>query len=642
MNKSKLEIGLEYEIYIKNIISDKYKNCWLWKDTPKNILLQLNFITDINNNCDDIGCDIICENFNNTFIFIQCKNYSTTGSDNTISIYDLAGFYNFIAETGYDGIVYYSGRLSSQILCRKRKINYINVPLIKNNNIIDFKPRDYQLTAYNQLLTSKRSILSMPCGTGKTFVSFLLSLEYKNIIILTPLISTTEQIHNHFQNYYSKYDNINFILVNSKANRNLNNINSNIKNIISSTYDSCNIINSIIDKLENTLIIIDEYHNLSYNMLTNKTDEINKLLFTNNNFLFMSATPLVLPLENNNIEIFGNNIFELSWNDAIQNKYICDYNFYYPNNEKIIDRINEIKFDKTIIDKTILINKAYYLLESIKITNVKKCIVYLKSLDESNQFMKILNVINIYFELKIKSYEINYETTKILRNKYLNKFINDNTSINLILNVHIFDEGIDIPQCDSIYLTHPNNNIQNIIQRISRANRLDVNNVDKIAKVFIWSKDKIKLENIISNISKIIKVKYGAENNDFINYNNEHNISINNNNNNKINSNILIDELIKKSIQFVIDKKTNKPYFHGKQLCLMLGYNDFKDVMKTSIDKKNICYLKDIDCNYKTLYKNVQGHTKYINEQGIYHLISKSKKKNAKEISELISNMIFS
>jgi superfamily II DNA or RNA helicase/phage anti-repressor protein len=273
-------------------------------------------------------------------------------------------------------------------------------------------------------------------------------------------------------------------------------------------------------------------------MLTNKTDEINKLLFTNNNFLFMSATPLVFPLENNNIEIFGNNIFELSWNDAIQNKYICDYNFYYPNNEKIIDRINEIKFDKTIIDKTILINKAYYLLESIKITNVKKCIVYLKSLDESNQFMKILNVINIYFELKIKSYEINYETTKILRNKYLNKFINDNTSINLILNVHIFDEGIDIPQCDSIYLTHPNNNIQNIIQRISRANRLDVNNIDKIAKVFIWSKDKIKLENIISNISKIIKVKYGAENNDFINYNNEHNISINNNvliDNNKIN-----------------------------------------------------------------------------------------------------------
>ena len=57
-----------------------------------------------------------------------------------------------------------------------------------------------------------KNILSMPCGTGKTFVSFLLSLEYNNIIILTPLISTTEQIHAHYKNYYSKYKNINFNL----------------------------------------------------------------------------------------------------------------------------------------------------------------------------------------------------------------------------------------------------------------------------------------------------------------------------------------------------------------------------------------------------------------------------------------------
>ena len=76
-------------------------------------------------------------------------------------------------------------------------------------------------------------------------------------------------------------------------------------------------------------------------------------------------------------------------------------------------------------------------------------------------------------------------------------------------NVHILDEGIDIPTCDSIYLTHPNNNPTNIIQRISRANRIDNNNKDKIAKIFLWTKDKMKLNNIIHNISTIITVKYG-------------------------------------------------------------------------------------------------------------------------------------
>ena len=92
---TKLQNGLDYELYIHNIIKHNYLNCWLWNDTPDNILLELGFKI----NCDDIGCDIVCQNHDLTFIFIQCKNYSTTGTDNTISIHDLSGFYNFIAET---------------------------------------------------------------------------------------------------------------------------------------------------------------------------------------------------------------------------------------------------------------------------------------------------------------------------------------------------------------------------------------------------------------------------------------------------------------------------------------------------------------------------------------------------------------
>jgi len=286
-----LKNGLDYEIYVRDIIKDKYINCWLWNDTPNNILLELGFKI----NCDDIGCDIVCQNHDMSFIFIQCKNYSTTECDNTISIHDLSGFYNFIAETGFNGVVYYSGKLSSQILCRKRKINYINLPFIKNNLILDFKPRDYQIEAYNIIKDGNKSLLSMPCGTGKTFVSFLVSLEYKNIIILSPLISTSEQLMTHYKNYsYSReriqYDDINFILVNCKAGRKIDNILLKDKNIISSTFNSCDIINKIIPRLDNILIIIDECHNL-----TNNNQEINNLIKTNNNILYMSATP------NNNI-----------------------------------------------------------------------------------------------------------------------------------------------------------------------------------------------------------------------------------------------------------------------------------------------------------------------------------------------------
>ena len=79
------------------IIKDKYKNCYLWEDIPCNIL-ESRFYKD-NKICDDIGCDIIGINQDNTIDYIQCKNYSTTGEDNVISIYDLSGLYKLMLKS---------------------------------------------------------------------------------------------------------------------------------------------------------------------------------------------------------------------------------------------------------------------------------------------------------------------------------------------------------------------------------------------------------------------------------------------------------------------------------------------------------------------------------------------------------------
>ena len=109
------------------------------------------------------------------------------------------------------------------------------------------------------------------------------------------------------------------------------------------------------------------------------------------------------------------------------------------------------------------------------------------------------------------------------------------------------DEGIDIPECDAVYLTHPNNNPINIIQRISRSNRLDVNNKEKKAKVFLWCKNKIILGQIINNLSTYIKIIYGNEYNDVVNFKNKYdnNVEYIYNNNIMINSKF-IDIFLKK------------------------------------------------------------------------------------------------
>jgi len=654
-----LQQGSNYEIYVRDIIKEKYNKCWLWKDIPNEILLELEFIKDIKNKCDDIGCDILCKKINGEYDYIQCKNYSTLGVDNTITISDLSGFYNFVAEnTIQNPIVYYSGVLSSQIQCRKKKIKYINLPYIKIGNK-DIKPRDYQLEAYNTLQNENRSILEMPCGTGKTLITYLISLNYKNIILLSPLISTTEQLITHYKNYYSTLtEPINYTLINSQNTRDINKIDvSQNKNIIGSTFDSCDVINKLLETIQGTtFIIIDECHNLSQANIIDTNNEINKLLLSNNKILFVSATPK--NYDNKYINIFGTIKYKLDWKLAIENNYICDYNFYYPNNDKIIEHITNMKFDTSIIEKTILINKAFFLLESIKTLDIKKCIVYLKNIKEADIFENILKTINIYFELSLGVYNINYNTSRTKRNISLTKFRNNKTKISIMLNVHILDEGIDIPECDSVYLTHPNNNPVNIIQRISRANRLSTNK--EKAHILLWTKNKKNLDNIIKQIEYYIPIKFINANSDFINTNNDiNNIILNNTNiNRNINRNININISILNNIMItflksncnkilVLNDNDNKIWFSYRQILNTLEYKNIKaEIKRLEIDDKEILtletLLKNVPKKNHIQYDNyIQSQMKMISESGLFILLDKSEKPKAVALKKNINNKLF-
>jgi len=549
--ESLLDQGNEYEEYVAKIIKNTYKNVWLWKCIPKTILMELGFIKDLSSNCDDIGCDIIAQRHDNTYDHIQCKHYSTLGIDNTISISDLAGFYNYVAENNIQSpILYYSGVLSSQIECRMKKIKYTNLPMVKISNE-DIKPRDYQIEAFNKLDKVNRGILEMPCGTGKTLVTYLISLNYDNIILISPLIATTDQLMVHYKNYYSQGDSTNDVVFNtihSDGNRKIENIKFGTKNIIGCTFDSCDIVNKLLDKLTGSIfIIIDECHNLSNAMISDSGNDVYKILSNSKyKILFVSATPKKYEGYDGIENIFGTVKYKLSWDDAIRNKYICESQFYYPNADKIVEYFDDIKFDKTVIEKTKLIYKAFFLLESIKNLDIKKCIVYLKTVREAEHFENILKLVNIYHELKLAVYSINYNTSKTKRNESLTKFRNNKTKISIMLNVHVLDEGIDIPECDSVFLTNPNNNPTNIIQRISRANRI-INGVEKIAKVLIWGKNRDKIESVFKNIGNFITVKRGiVNNNKFLNGNNDNdNDNDNNMKNNDLNKTINLDYLKK-------------------------------------------------------------------------------------------------
>ena len=539
--------GAKYETYVKLFLTNKYKSIWLWNEIPIDILHKLNIIPSTQISCDDIGCDLLAETNENIYHFIQCKNYSTIGIDNTINICDLSGFYNFMAENNLtNGFVYYSGCLSSQVIKRSKSIKYVNLPY----NIcetITLTPYSYQIDALNKLSCPGRNILTMPCGTGKTYVSYLLSTGYKNIIVLSPLISTAEQLYTFYKQYYTNTETCNITVFNCKTNKTNKIIDLQKQNVIVSTYDSVNLIYDNVTQLTNKIIIIDEYHNLSNNNITNINDPIYKILnFNDTSYLFMSATPHKQLTAYTNI--FGINEYKLSWEEAINKKYICDYKFYYPNPEMVETKITELKQSSVIsqldITKCILLNKAYYLLECIKEFNVKKTIVFLKSIVESVEFNKILNVLNVFFGNKLLVNEINCNTSKTERTKILARFKNKNDTINVLCNVHILDEGIDIPECDSVYLTHPNYNPINFIQRISRCNRIKPvdSGIENIAHVFVWAKDNTKVNSVEQLINEYLIPKITDTNNIYIR------------NNNKLSPNININNIQYNNVQQITDE----------------------------------------------------------------------------------------
>lgn len=501
--------GFTYEEFVFNSLLNDFDNVYYFKDTPEFIIAKTKLYLNQQiyhkyKNCD-IGADLVAVKDDEVY-FIQCKNFSQT-----ISINDFCSFYFLILEFELNGLVYYNGVLSERLTdLAQGKIKYINLPF--NNSIIDVNfigleknnivPRDYQIEIYNKFKNINRGIISLPCGMGKTLCSWLLGKDYDNIIIISPTRNLADtnliQLYGYSDNKYNP------ILISMDGSRDEKEIINLLKdkNIISSTYDSVDILNKIITKIKNYIIFVDEFHNLSSNNLTNKNDQIYNM-FSNklNKILFLSATPLINDKYN---KIFGNEIFKYDWNKAIENKYICDFKIIIP------DDINNLKLFNELINNEIyneenkeIIKKIYFLLKGVNYYGNKKIIIYCSNIDEGKEYFKHIEWIKNMLNMDIETNQIDYMTSKTNRINYIKQF-KKNSKIQILINVQILNEGIDIPECDSIYITTRITNTINLIQRMCRCNRIIPNK--NVGFIYIWNNSNKKTINeIFQNINFIVK-----------------------------------------------------------------------------------------------------------------------------------------
>jgi superfamily II DNA or RNA helicase len=526
------EKGYKYEKDIKNyIINELGKKAYLWSETPETILVEKGIIGSHNelrlkrkenqsNPLRDTGVDII-QMEENEISFIQCKNGYSKG----LRMEDLAGF-SLMTLHHYEkicnGYVYYTDKLSYNILSLPQieKIKYIKKYFSdqENNNKNEVKkiiPYDYQLEVKNKLIAhyknKTRGILSLPCGVGKTLISYITSIEIsKQIIIISPLKQFAKQNLERFVEY--GFDG-STLLVDSDGTidfeKILHFIKSNEKFVISLTFCSVDMIRKCMEKLSNPFIIVDEFHNLSksnvseYLENTDNSSESNEssdeeneemkenpddfyqILKSENKILFVSATPRIYELESEgeayNENIFGEIIYKMSFNYAIENKLICDYTIWLPSIHEDNTQLKK-ELEKYQIDNVIKA-KCMYLYSCILNTGSMKTIIYCMDTNEIKLMSEGIKLLDEYYVLGCDINEITSNTTHKNRTKILNEFATK-SSIQLLFSVRILDECVDIPSCDSIFITYPTKSKIRTIQRMSRATRLNPLNKYKKANVF--------------------------------------------------------------------------------------------------------------------------------------------------------------
>ena len=331
----------------------------------------------------------------------------------------------------------------------------------------------------------------------------MIASNYDNIIILSHLRNYAVQLLEKFKEYFE--DTYNYLLLSIDGERSIDICNQ--KNIISSTFCSVSLLLNL--KLENTIIIVDEFHNLSISQVNDVNNDMNKLICSYDKRLFLSATPKIYEqiddekVNAHNIEeydLFGNIFYSYSFIDAIKNKYINDFRLIIPN----------LKEDT---------NKIDFFYKNMLYFGYKKCIIYCKTIEEIKKYEEeiiILNKNNYNIELKTNS--ITYKTSLKKRDKIINEFKKD-YKMNLLFSVHTLDECIDIPKCDSVYITYKVVNPINIIQRVSRCLRVYENKGK--SGIFLWCNKyrEIKLVcNLLEDFNINISQKISKENLTISNY----------------------------------------------------------------------------------------------------------------------------
>lgn len=466
-----MEKGDLYEkyIYAKLHKSGEYKWIYTIAEIPLKLYFKLGpvqsfedllvrYQSDSKGKICDRGFDIVAKN--DCLIAIQCKHYNRpVGPD------DLGGFSTLIlvcrerVGEKVKGRVYASNGFTKPLLLNykgSQAVELVTLPMDEISNIELSKKqnqilRDYQIEAINiivkKLKESGSCTLCLPCGTGKTFISFeVIKKMGIQTYYFAPLIVNVEHLYDRYDGSKSMFH--------SRCHRNKDG------EVIFICQKSAEYF--VKDIKPGSLVIFDESHDLNTG-----EEAINAIINSGCYLLMISATPR---------ELYGDKVMTISYKEAIERKIINDFRIYIPIlSEWAVNPYTEMEF----------------LLWGMRLLGKRKCIVYCLNKEHLHSLKSEIK------DEEFQSRIITEETTN--REEILKEFEESEARI-ILFSIRILDQCVDLVKCDSIFLTRLTKNKIRSVQRISRCTRFYPGKAK--SAVFCYSKEHEEILDFLDSLKE--------------------------------------------------------------------------------------------------------------------------------------------
>jgi hypothetical protein len=330
-----------------------------------------------------------------------------------------------------------------------------------------------QVLAIKACKENDKGIINMFCGSGKTRVLVEVALSYNISLIIVPRNVLIEQ-HIETIKKNPNYKDFELITINCEE-KDKKYKKNNKKTIYIVNNSSLNIFDNL--KIVPDVVCIDEAH-----VSKNLVKECKAVKNCVKRYYF-TATPQDMDDE----EIYGKEIYKFSYLQARTCNYVCDF--------KIVPIIS---------------NNPEELNEEMKKRNLNHCIHYYPTVKEINNGKMCAEQANDNFK---KSKLIEGTTPKEIRKEIINNWKKDGGHL---ISCKTISYGLDIQECDSVFISNVSDSHTEFIQQMSRAIRKFNKNPDKIAYIFVLFDDlKIQKENKditneIKNCKSKLAIKIGT------------------------------------------------------------------------------------------------------------------------------------